>query len=141
MDLLNYLSGYHGLRNFEEMQGSLNTLLNCVFAIENFDAVDRDNPKTNEWRDRIVMRCRTDSYSRSHAPVLFESADSAFWAHGLFEKIDAEHDEFPGTDLCPPSVAQFRSHYLVGEEKDAWQVMKYLFSPDRAYKRFKKASG
>lgn len=139
MDILNYLSGYHALNNFEDKQANLDSLFYCVVAFENFDVVCKNDVRTTEWRDHLVLRCRTNSFSRNHIPVIWESADSGFWSHELFEKLDAEYDEFAAIDLCQPTPAQIQNIYLQGEKENAWTGFKYICNPKGIYSKLKKA--
>ena len=108
---------------------------------ENLDTVDTgSDPRFTEWRDHLVLRCRTDSHSRNHVPVVIESSDSRFWSNDLHERLDAKYDEFPAVDLCSPSLDQIKSTYVFGETTDTTQVVKHVLFPHLTYRRLKEAA-
>jgi hypothetical protein len=137
MDLLNYLSGYHALNNFEEKQANLDSLYNCIIAFENFDVVTDTDPRTNDWRDHLILRTRTQSYSRNHTPIVVETSDTRFWSHDIYERLDAEYDEWLGVDLCAPTPLQFKNTYMLSNPSDAWAIVKHNFTPQKTYDKIR----
>lgn len=84
------------------------------------------------------MRCYNEHSNRMHFPVVLESADSQFWSHELYLRMDVDFNQYPAVDLMTPSHAQMMS-WVAGNTNhtDFLACTRYAYFAQSVYEKMK----
>jgi len=87
-DLLNFWSGYHPSRNYEDPEGPV-TYLNPYIAIDGLDVTDFvENIDSQNWLEHLFLRTYSLNNNRNHFPVILTTTKSYFFSKDLVERTN-----------------------------------------------------